>query len=52
VEVKKTMLIPDGNGSWQVGEVKEQAVKVDGRIALQTSVSPALTDAMWLMHES
>ena len=25
------MLIPDGNGSWQVGEVQEQRIKVDGK---------------------
>jgi hypothetical protein len=31
VEVKKTMLIPDGNGGWQVGEVKEQSIKEDGK---------------------
>ena len=31
VEVKKTMLIPDGNGNWQVGEVKEQTIKEDGK---------------------
>ena len=31
VELKKTMLIPDGNGNWQVGEVKEQTIKEDGK---------------------
>src|SRR3984893_2120166 len=31
VEVKKTMLLPDGNGNWQVGEVKEQTTKEDGK---------------------
>jgi hypothetical protein len=31
VEVKKTMLKPDGNGGWQVGEVKEQTIKQDGK---------------------
>jgi hypothetical protein len=31
VEVKKTMLVPDGNGNWQVGEVKEQTIKENGK---------------------
>jgi hypothetical protein len=31
VEVKRTLLIPDGNGNWQVGEVTEQTVKQDGK---------------------
>jgi hypothetical protein len=30
VEVKKTTLVSDGNGGWQVGEVREQTVKEDG----------------------
>jgi hypothetical protein len=29
--VKRTLLIPDGNGNWQVGEVTEQTVKQDGK---------------------
>jgi hypothetical protein len=31
VEVKKTMLQPDGNGSWKVGEVKEKTINEDGK---------------------
>ncbi len=31
VDVKKTVLVPDGNGDWQVGEVKEQTIKEDGK---------------------
>jgi hypothetical protein len=31
VEAKKTTLVPDGNGSWQVGEVKEKTIKEDGK---------------------
>jgi hypothetical protein len=31
VEVKKTMLVPDGNGNWKVGEVKEKTIKEDGK---------------------
>jgi hypothetical protein len=31
VEVKKTMLVPDGNGNWAVGEVKENTIKEDGK---------------------
>jgi hypothetical protein len=32
VEVKKTTLVPDGNGNWGVGEVTEKTVKGDGKI--------------------
>ena len=31
VEVKKTTLVPDGNGNWKVGEVKENTIKEDGK---------------------
>lgn len=31
VEVKKTTLLPDGNGNWKVGEVTEKTVKGDGK---------------------
>jgi hypothetical protein len=29
--VKKTTLLPDGNGNWTVGEVKENTIKEDGK---------------------
>lgn len=32
VEVKKTNLLPDGNGNFKVGEVTEKTIKVDGKI--------------------
>jgi hypothetical protein len=32
VEVKKTTLLPDGNGNWKVGEVTEKTIKEDGKI--------------------
>jgi hypothetical protein len=31
VEVKKTNLLPDGNGNWKVGEVTEKIIKEDGK---------------------
>ena len=31
VEVKKTTLLPDGNGNWEVSEVKENTIKEDGK---------------------
>jgi len=31
LEVKKTTLVPDGNGNWKVGEVKESTIKEDGK---------------------
>jgi len=31
VEVKKTTLLPDANGNWKVGEVKESTIKEDGK---------------------
>jgi hypothetical protein len=31
VEVKKTILLPDGNGNWKVGEVNEKTIKEDGK---------------------
>jgi hypothetical protein len=31
VEVKKTTLLPDGNGNWAVSEVKENTIKQDGK---------------------
>jgi hypothetical protein len=31
VEVKKTTLSPDGNGNWQVGEVRENTIKEEGQ---------------------
>ena len=31
VVVKKTTLLPDGNGKWAVGEVKENTIKEDGK---------------------
>jgi hypothetical protein len=31
VEVKKTTFLPDGNGDWRVGEVKENTIKEDGK---------------------
>jgi hypothetical protein len=31
IEVKKTTLLPDGNGNWEVSEVKENSVKEDGK---------------------
>jgi hypothetical protein len=31
VAVKKTTLLPDGNGKWAVGEVKENTIKEDGK---------------------
>jgi hypothetical protein len=31
VEVKKTTLLPDGNGNWRVDEVKENTIKEDGK---------------------
>ena len=31
VAVKKTTLVPDGNGKWEVGEVKENTIKEDGK---------------------
>ena len=30
VEVKKTTLLPDGNGNWEVSEIKENTIKKDG----------------------
>ncbi len=30
VEVQKTTLLPDGNGNWAVGEVREKTIKEDG----------------------
>ena len=30
IEVRKTTLLPDGNGKWEVGEVKEDTIKEDG----------------------
>ena len=41
--MKKTMLIPDGNGNWQVGEVKEQTIKEDGKIAPPKRAFPGQT---------
>ena len=29
--MKKTTLLPDGNGKWEVGEVKENTIKEDGK---------------------
>ena len=29
--MKKTTLLPDGNGNWAVGEVKENTIKEDGK---------------------
>ena len=31
IEVRKTTLLPDGNGKWEVGEVKENTIKEDGK---------------------
>jgi hypothetical protein len=31
IEVKKTTLVPDANGNWEVGEVKEKTIKEDGK---------------------
>jgi len=31
VEVKKTTLLPDGNGDWKVGEIRENTIKEDGK---------------------
>ena len=31
VAVKKTTLMPDGNGSWKVGDVTEKTIKADGK---------------------
>lgn len=31
VEFRKSTLLPDGNGSWQVGEVREGLIKDDGK---------------------
>jgi hypothetical protein len=31
IEVRKTTLLPDGNGKWEVGEVKENTIKDDGK---------------------
>jgi hypothetical protein len=31
VDVKKTTLLPDGNGNWAVSEVKENTIKEDGK---------------------
>jgi hypothetical protein len=31
VAVNKTTLLPDGNGNWEVGEVKENTIKEDGK---------------------
>jgi hypothetical protein len=31
VEVKKTTLVPDSSGNWEVGEVKESTINQDGR---------------------
>jgi len=31
VVVKKTTLMPDGNGSWKVGDVTEKTIKADGK---------------------
>src|SRR6185437_6474671 len=31
VEVKKTTLLPDGNGNWGVGEVTENTIKENGK---------------------
>jgi hypothetical protein len=31
VEVNKTTLVPDGNGNWNVSEVKEKTIKEDGK---------------------
>jgi hypothetical protein len=31
VAVKKTTLLPDGNGKWEVGEVKEDTIKEEGK---------------------
>jgi len=31
IDVRKTTLLPDGNGKWEVGEVKENTIKEDGK---------------------
>jgi hypothetical protein len=31
VDVKRTTLLPDGNGNWQVGEVKESTIRDQGK---------------------
>ena len=31
VEIKKTTLVPGGNGNWEVGEVKQKTIKEDGK---------------------
>jgi hypothetical protein len=31
VEIQKTTLLPDGAGSWQVGEVRQSTIKEDGK---------------------
>jgi len=31
LEEKKTTLLPDGNGNWKVGEVKEKTIQEDGK---------------------
>jgi hypothetical protein len=32
VEIKKTTLLPDGTGKWEVGEVRQTTVKDDGKV--------------------
>ena len=31
IDVRRTTLLPDGNGKWEVGEVKENTLKEDGK---------------------
>ena len=35
VEIQKTTLLPDGSGNWQVGEVKKETIKNDGKNSSQ-----------------
>ncbi|MGA2695153.1 MAG: hypothetical protein ABSE92_03785, partial [Terriglobales bacterium] len=35
IEIQKTTLLPDGSGNWQVGEVKKETIKNDGKNSSQ-----------------